>query len=200
MQRLMLVFLGCASVAVQPALADDSSALAAIRAACSADAQKFCAAVPSGGGRIVACLKQHRDSLSEQCKRAAAQAANPGSGSGSGAAGVSPAAADHSGAAMASASAASATPAAAAAGPAPKPAHSPGPGVAHAADTAPGSYLRMKQAQVIAKVEDPALGPGTVSLPALDMLIPSTWELKGNVNGNTTEGCSRTSSRCRGRR
>ena len=189
MQRLMLVFLGCAAVAVQPALADDSSALDAIRAACSADAQKFCAAVPSGGGRIVACLKQHRDSLSEQCKRAAAQAANPGSGSGSGAAGVSPAAADHSGAAMASASAGSATPAAAAAGPAPKPAHSPGPGVAHAADTAPGSYLRMKQAQVIAKVEDPALGPGTVSLPALDMLIPSTWELKGNVNGNTTEGC-----------
>jgi hypothetical protein len=47
----------------------------------------------------------------------------------------------------------------------------------------------MKQAQVIAKVVDPALGPGTVSLPALDMLIPSTWELKGNVNGNTTEGC-----------
>jgi len=187
MQRLVLVFLGCAAAVMQPAFADDGSALAAIRAACAADAQKFCAGVPSGGGRIIACLKQHRDSLSQQCRQAAAQAANPGGGSGAGAAAVAPASGDNPAPAM-SAPAASAAPAAGAAASTPKPAHSPAPGAAHAAD-APGSYLRMKQAQVIAKVVDPALGPGTVSLPALDMLIPSTWELKGNVNGNTTEGC-----------
>jgi len=189
MQRLILVLLGCAAAAVQPALADDSSALAAIRAACGADAQKFCAAVPSGGGRIIACLKQHRDSLSEQCKRAAAQGTNPGNGAATGSAGVAPASGDGSAGAMVSAPPASTASAPNAASSAPKPAHTPASGAAHAADTASGSYLRMKQAQVIAKVVDPALGQGTVSLPALDVLIPSGWERKGSVNGNTTEGC-----------
>ena len=45
--------------------------LAAITAACTADAQKLCAGVPSGGGRIVACLKQHKDQLSDSCRQAA---------------------------------------------------------------------------------------------------------------------------------
>jgi len=51
--------------------------LAAIRAACAEDAQKFCATVQPGGGRIVACLKEHKDSLSDRCKQAAGLAANP---------------------------------------------------------------------------------------------------------------------------
>ncbi len=55
--------------------------LAAIRAACAADAQKFCAGVQPGGGRIVACLKEHKDSLSDQCKQAAGLAANPSNSS-----------------------------------------------------------------------------------------------------------------------
>jgi hypothetical protein len=45
--------------------------LAAIRAACTADAKKFCAGVQPGGGRVVACLKEHKDELSDQCKKAA---------------------------------------------------------------------------------------------------------------------------------
>jgi hypothetical protein len=55
--------------------------IAAIRAACAEDAQKLCATVQPGGGRIVACLKEHKDSLSDPCKQAAGLAANPSSSS-----------------------------------------------------------------------------------------------------------------------
>ena len=53
--------------------------LDAIRAACADDAQKLCAGVQPGGGRIVACLKEHKDSLSDRCKQAAGLPANTGS-------------------------------------------------------------------------------------------------------------------------
>jgi hypothetical protein len=62
--------------------ADDQPSLAAIRAACAEDAQKLCAGVQPGGGRIVACLKEQRDSLSDRCKQAAGLATNPSSSSG----------------------------------------------------------------------------------------------------------------------
>lgn len=35
---------------------------------CKADAQKFCAGVQPGQGRIIACLKQHAAELSPACK------------------------------------------------------------------------------------------------------------------------------------
>ncbi len=70
----LLLVVGAATVA-QSALAQDQ--LAAIRAACAADAQKFCAGVQPGGGRIVACLKEHKDSLSDGCKQAAGLPVNP---------------------------------------------------------------------------------------------------------------------------
>jgi hypothetical protein len=47
--------------------------------------------VQPGGGRIVACLKAHKDSLSDQCKKAAGLAANPSSSSAPGASSASPA-------------------------------------------------------------------------------------------------------------
>ena len=74
--RLLLVF--CAATAAQSAFAQDPSALAAIRAACAGDAQKFCQGVQLGGGRIVACLKEHKDSLSDRCRQAFGLAPNPG--------------------------------------------------------------------------------------------------------------------------
>jgi hypothetical protein len=52
----------------QSALAQD---MAALRAACAADAKKFCAGVQPGGGRVVACLKEHKDELSDRCKQTA---------------------------------------------------------------------------------------------------------------------------------
>ena len=77
--------------ATQSAQAGDQQSLAAIQAACAEDAQKLCAAVQPGGGRIVACLKEHKDALSDQCKQAAGLAAKPGSGSAPSAASTSPA-------------------------------------------------------------------------------------------------------------
>src|SRR5580693_3348112 len=66
--------------AAQSAQAGDQQSLAAIQAACAEDAKKLCAGVQPGGGRIVACLKAHEDSLSDRCKQAAGLAANPSSG------------------------------------------------------------------------------------------------------------------------
>ena len=69
MKRLTLLLVICTATATHSALADDP--LAAIRAACADDAQRLCAGVQSGGGRIIACLKEHKDSLSDRCKQAA---------------------------------------------------------------------------------------------------------------------------------
>jgi hypothetical protein len=79
MRRLTLLLVVCSATVAQSALAQDP--LAAIRAACAEDAQKFCAGVQPGGGRIVACLKEHTDSLSDRCKQAAGLAGNPDSSS-----------------------------------------------------------------------------------------------------------------------
>ena len=38
------------------------------REACSDDAKKFCKDTQGGHGRIIACLKQHSDELSDDCK------------------------------------------------------------------------------------------------------------------------------------
>jgi hypothetical protein len=54
----------------QPSLAD-------LRAACADDAQRLCAGVPPGGGRVAACLKEHKDALSDRCKKAAGLPVNP---------------------------------------------------------------------------------------------------------------------------
>src|ERR1019366_3150896 len=74
------------SVSFAAAQAGGQPSAAAIRAACADDAQKLCAGVQPGGGRIVACLKEHKDSLSDRCKQAAGLPANPGSSSAPGAA------------------------------------------------------------------------------------------------------------------
>ena len=47
-------------------------------AACAFDVQKFCAGVKAGGGRIMACLKEHNADLSQGCKDAFAKAGKSG--------------------------------------------------------------------------------------------------------------------------
>ena len=185
-KSLTLVLIVCAATAAQSATAQDR--MAAIRTGCAADAQKLCPGVPSGGGRIIACLAQHKDSLSDRCKQAAGlpvgpaanSAANPGNPAPNNNAAPSPAS---------SAANPPAAPASAPSSPAPPPRPSAAAPSSSTAKGAPSGYLLLKQVQLIAHVSDPALGPGTSSVPALDMLIPSTWTLKGGATGNTTEGC-----------
>jgi hypothetical protein len=59
--------------AAQPTPAQQK-AMQQVRAACQADAQKLCAGVQPGGGRIVACLKEHKDEVSDGCKQAISKA------------------------------------------------------------------------------------------------------------------------------
>ena len=40
----------------------------AFRRDCGADVQKFCSTVPSGQGRLLSCLGQHEDGLSNSCQ------------------------------------------------------------------------------------------------------------------------------------
>jgi hypothetical protein len=44
----------------------------AAREACAADARKLCADVQRGGGRIIACLRQHDAELAPGCRDALA--------------------------------------------------------------------------------------------------------------------------------
>ena len=39
-------------------------------ALCNADAERICHGVPSGGGKIIACLKQHKDKVGVGCAKA----------------------------------------------------------------------------------------------------------------------------------
>ena len=101
MNRSLLPFILCTVIAAPAALADDllpsppsssppsstqspaqsppaqmpsQEAVAAARAACETDIQKLCAGVQPGGGRILVCLKQHKDQVSDGCKQAVIKA------------------------------------------------------------------------------------------------------------------------------
>jgi hypothetical protein len=140
------------------------------RAACAQDAQKLCANVQPGGGRIIACLKQHQDQVSDSCKQAIAKAMQSSNGG------------------------AAAAPAAPPATPAVEtPAATPPPSAAPAAtprNSAPANgvksnssdhYFLMKPVQLI----DQAAGQGR---PAYDLMIPKDWQFKGWVNVGVAEG------------
>ena len=175
----------CAMIPTPFALAQDPSALAAIRAACTADAQKFCAGVQPGGGRIVACLKDHRDELSDQCKQAAERAASASNQTAPGTAVTSPSTNRSTTPASPEVAAPPAT-----ANPPTKSSHTVAATLgASASKDAPRSYLRLKKVQVVGRVNDEALGPGTVEIPVLSMLIPSDWSFEGGLAMNSVEGC-----------
>lgn len=54
----------------QQSTGPSAAVLDALRAACQDDAQKLCAGVQPGGGRIINCLVQHKDQVSDACKQA----------------------------------------------------------------------------------------------------------------------------------
>jgi hypothetical protein len=188
MSRSAKVFIRCAVALALAAISDGvlgpqplyaqaaSQALADVRAACASDVQKLCAGVPAGGGRIIACLKQHQAEVSDGCKQAIAKAMrSPGQDTGSGAATpVTPAAPQLPEPSAPSGSAPSGS---APSSPAP-PASSAVKHGTVAGKAASGSYLLLKKAQIM--VNDPDYDKTTA--PAIEMLIPSTWDFKGAVH------------------
>lgn len=197
MKRLAWLFLYCAAAAAPMARADDSAVMAVLRAGCTEDAKKLCAGVQPGGGRILACLKDHKDALSDQCKQAAQKAASmsgsppsppnppsppttglnaPAAGTGSDSQSGSNEAAASGAAAMPQASASQAETSAAKVS-----VHSPSvQAAAHkstASTAASGSFLQLKKAQITVTVVDQDNKPK----PAIEMLIPTAWDLKGKI-------------------
>jgi len=158
------------------AWAQDNAALAVLRAGCTDDAQRFCANVEPGGGRILQCLKDHKDSLSDKCKQAAQQAIAMSNGS------PAPPSAPATPPPPASTPPTSSTPAK----PAAQAASSSAAGKhAAAAAAAPGSYLRLKKAQVTYVAEN-----GDEPQTAIELLIPATWDFRGAVHMyGGKEGC-----------
>ena len=85
MKSALLVSL-CLAAAAQSAIADDTPSapnapnmpsqqtINEARAACGPDIQTLCAGVQPGGGRILACLKEHKDKVSDGCRKAVVKA------------------------------------------------------------------------------------------------------------------------------
>jgi hypothetical protein len=69
MSKLHAAILGCAIGLSGTAFAQ-TTPTADQRGACGADYQKYCTGTQPGGGRVVACLNQHRDQLAAACKKA----------------------------------------------------------------------------------------------------------------------------------
>ena len=180
MRLVTRVLVVSAVAAAQLGLAHAQSAVDILTAGCADDAQKLCAGVQTGGGRIIACLKQHKDSLSAKCKQAAAQVSNQGAGAAQNAAPASPP--------PPSKPSAGDAPDALIAAPPAKPAHtaSASPAKPSKSAEAPGSYLLLKKVSGTG----PGPEPGTGTQPAFDLLVPSTWKFDGNVAfGGGKSGC-----------
>ncbi len=154
------------------AQAASSQAMADARTACAADVQRLCAGVPEGGGRIIACLKQHQDQVSDRCKQAigiAMQRPAGNTGSGTATPTAPPPPAQHH----------DTSPKIAAP---PNPVPSP---VSHSSAPAGGNsgprYYLMKQVQLIDQHAD-------WGKPAYHLMIPTAWQFKGWVNSMVSEG------------
>ena len=187
MNRLALLMLCGVASSVPCAYADEAAAMAILRTGCTEDYQRLCAGVQPGGGRVLACLKEHKDALSDKCKQAAQQAAA--------ASGGNPAPAPPS-APPPSAAPPPAAPPTASAPPPSSSGHSSKPttqsstsagGHPVASDAAAGSYLRMKKAQIMVVT---STAPNAQQQPGVEMLIPTTWDLKGEAQvGTGRSGC-----------
>jgi hypothetical protein len=172
MSRSSEVFIRCAVAVALAAIVDgvlrpqslyaqtvSQQDVADARAACASDVEKLCASVPSGGGRIIACLKQHEAEVSDGCKQAIAKALRgTGGDTSSGAAPAAPTAPANSAPQASSSSAAKQG--------------------AVTAGAASGSYLVLKKAQIMLNDPDYDKTPS----PAIEMLIPSTWDFKGAIH------------------
>jgi hypothetical protein len=179
MRRLSLVLVVSAAAAAPWSLAHAQTPMQILTAGCADDAKKFCSGVPSGGGRIIACLKQNKDSLSDKCKQAAAKVQGMAPGGTQSPAPAAPPTGSTSSSDAADALIAGAKTKPARAATAASSAKS-------ATADAGGSYLVMKKVQITGPGPDAA----HPTVPAYDLLIPSTWKIAGGVKfGGSPSGC-----------
>jgi hypothetical protein len=103
MSRSTKAFIVCVVVAAHAALLRPQSSLAQtpspqisadVQAACASDVQNLCSGVQPGGGRIIACLKQHQAQVSDRCKQAITNAMQQSRGGAAPAASPAPAPAE----------------------------------------------------------------------------------------------------------
>jgi hypothetical protein len=166
MRRLSLVVVVSAAAAALWSLSHAQTPAQILTAGCADDAKKFCSGVPSGGGQIIACLKQNKDSLSDKCKQAAARVSGTTS---AGAAAAAPAA-----------------PAPPTGSTSPPRTATASPGAKSTPAGAAASYLVMKKVQLTGPGADAAHG----TQPAYDLMIPPTWKIDGGVKfGGGPSGC-----------
>jgi hypothetical protein len=196
MNRLALLVLCGVACGATYAYADEAAAMAILRAGCTEDAQRFCAGVQPGGGRVLACLREHKDSLSDKCKQAAQQAAAASGGNpvptapSAPSPSTPPSTSDAPPSAPSSTGTSSSTGTPSSAGVSPKRSNKSSASAgasAVASDATSGSYLRMKKAQIMVTL---STAPNTQPQPGIEMLIPSTWEFKGEAQvGTGRSGC-----------
>ena len=152
-----------------------AAALDAARTACASDLQQFCANVQPGGGRILACLKQHKDQVSPGCRKAVVSAlggAGAGAGGEANVGGSSPAApADSQPSAAPAEASSTGRPAAPAAR---TTVARGGAGAAH--------YFKLKQMKTTVKEEQQG------EMTVYTLLAPEDWTLTGGVGTKTDAG------------
>jgi len=163
--KLAAMLLGLfVSLAIQSVAADQPAAATSAvandaRAACQADVQTLCSGVQSGGGRILTCLAQHKDAVSDGCKQALmrarqAQGQSPGQDQGQSQGQAPPKSQPHGQSQAQGKSQEQSVPTAA------------GPPTS-------ARYFRMKRVQI----ED----EGNKVPGAVDLMIPTTWQFKGTI-------------------
>ncbi|MFG1348808.1 cysteine rich repeat-containing protein [Xanthobacter autotrophicus] len=68
MLAVPLVAFGLSLGLASGARAQTAEQLTALRTACEADVKKLCAGIQPGGGRLVQCLKEHKDEVTPPCQ------------------------------------------------------------------------------------------------------------------------------------
>lgn len=162
----------------QEAPVSPATVLNELKAACQEDAQKLCAGVQPGGGRIINCLLQHKDAVSDACRQAfikaqqaAAQQQNAGQPGQSQLPGTAPAQAQ-----QLDLGAPESQEQVAGAGRNQSPGQAQTDRPPDAAAAAPGEsgrYFRMKRVPIDDKGNNV---PGAVGV-----MVPTTWQLQGSI-------------------
>jgi Cysteine rich repeat len=159
-----------------------SAAIEAAQAACSADLQQLCAGVQPGSGRMLACLKEHRDQVSPACKQAV-MGALQGSAGGAAVPESRPLASPPAAAPQASA-AAPASPGGGASPASTSPTKQPN---ARANSGAAARYFELKRFTTTTNIATSAQDP-VREATVFSLLAPADWNLTGGSDANPDAG------------